>query len=79
MQKFLLHASISESGFYQRFATGEINVAQVVSAAFERGVTDFDDEPYEGLLNGFCGLVGNWIVTYDKTEDMFDIWTMLYE
>lgn len=78
MQKFLLQASISESGLYQRFATNEINPVEIVTAAFERGVTEFDDEPYEGLLNGFVGLVGNWIVTYDRDEDMFDVWTMCY-
>lgn len=78
MQKFLLRASICESGLYQRFATDEIGPVEIVSAAFERGVTDFDETPYEGLLNGFVGLVGSWIVTYDKNEDMFDIWTMFY-
>lgn len=41
-------------------------------------MTEFDEEPYEGLLNGFVGLVGGWIVTYDKNEDMFDVWTMYY-
>ncbi len=77
MQKFLLRASICESGLYQRFATDEIRPVEIVSAAFERGVTDFDEVPYEGILNGFVGLVGSWIVTYDRNEDMFDIWTML--
>lgn len=78
MQKFLLQASISEPGLYQRFATDEIRPVEIVSAAFERGVTEFDEEPYEGLLSGFVGLVGGWIITYDNNEDMFDVWTMYY-
>lgn len=79
MTNFFLHASICEPGLYLQFANDEINLTYIVTSAFERGVTDFCEEPIECRLNGFVGLAGSWIITYDKEEDMFDIWSQINE
>jgi hypothetical protein len=80
MTKFQILASISGAELYQNWAYDEVSLWTIVYKAFQDGVTyDDEEQPEERLLNHVMGILPNgYIVTYDKDEDIIDIWKQLY-
>ena len=79
MTKFQIIASISGSELYQRWATDEISLLSVFIEAMENGVEyDDDEKPEERLLNHVMGVLPKgYILSYDKDEDIIDIWKQI--
>lgn len=81
MTSFKIIASISGLDLYQKWATDEISLLSVFIEAMENGVDyDEDEQPEERLLNHVMGVLPKgYILSYDKEEDIIDVWKQLYQ
>jgi hypothetical protein len=73
--KFIIKASLVDEYVEDLFFSNRYSVAEVIQFAFNHGVDYWDED--ESLnsdhLDSVVGICGNYAVTYDPYEHMFDI------
>ena len=77
MTRFQMIASVWGDVTYQRWSNNEISLYQVVDYALSEGVDISDGQPDEMILDGFMGIAGGYILTYEEREDIINIWKQL--
>lgn len=77
MTRFQMIASVWGDVTYQRWSNNEISLYQVVDYALSEGVDISDGQPDEMILDGFMGIAGGYILTYEEQEDIINVWKQL--
>lgn len=73
MNTFRLESSYHKEGLYQSFVRKEISLCSILLTALREGANDQDYQE-EMLLNHVMGVVGTFILTYDKEDEVIDVW-----
>lgn len=75
--KFIIKASLVDYHVEELFLSNRFSVAEVIQYAFNHGVNDYDDADDSlntNYLDSVVGICGNYALTYDDQEHIFDVY-----
>lgn len=75
MARFVIKASLHDESVENLFLSNRFTIAELIQYAFQHGVDycDEDESLNSDYLDSVVGICGNYAVTYDPYEHMFDI------